>query len=65
MVGVVTMTILLPLRTFWNAPASWSAWQWVRIMPTIMLERMPSRSRVAVEKGGGSIIIPRPFIHRT
>mmetsp|Transcript_53128 Transcript_53128/g.63986 ORF Transcript_53128/g.63986 Transcript_53128/m.63986 type:complete len:263 (+) Transcript_53128:2905-3693(+) len=34
-------------------------------MPTIVRGRIPSLSSVAEEYGGGSIMIPRPFTHKT
>ena len=47
MVGVVITTTGEPVRTFWKAPASWSAWQCVMMIPTIIRGRIPSLSRVA------------------
>jgi len=49
----------------WKVPASWSAWQWVNINLSIRLGSIPSLYKARLAYGGGSIIIPLPFIHKT
>ena len=46
---------------FWKVPASWSAWQWVRMMLSISLGLTLESTSHSVELTGGSTMIPLWF----
>lgn len=61
-VGVDKNSIGYASMILWNAPESWSAWQWDIIIFSIKLGGIPSLLNALELKGGGSIIIPLLFI---
>ena len=52
-------------RIFWKVPASWSAWQCVRMTCVTLRDEMPFLCRYCAEWAGGSTRMPRPRIHKT
>lgn len=49
----------------WNAPASWSAWQWLIIIFSIKFGGIPFYFKTSEAKGGGSTMTPFLLIHKT
>lgn len=62
-VGVDKNSIGYASIILWNAPESWSAWQWDIIIFSIRFGGIPSLLNALELKGGGSIIIPLLLIH--
>mmetsp|Transcript_1076 Transcript_1076/g.3363 ORF Transcript_1076/g.3363 Transcript_1076/m.3363 type:complete len:241 (-) Transcript_1076:57-779(-) len=63
MIEVVKMRTRFSMRSFWKVPASWSAWQCVRITAVMCRGWMPWEMSGPRLCGGGSTTTPRPYIH--
>lgn len=45
MVGVVMSSMVFECIIFWKIPASWSAWQWLRMHLSMRFGGMPNSAR--------------------